>query len=384
MPGPDASVASPVEDLDTGSSTARLEDGIALCLSGGGYRAMLYHLGSVWRINDAGYLSRLARISSVSGGSILAGLLGLKWLRLAFDESGVAAAFRPEVVDPLRRLAGRTIDVGSVLRGALLPGSIGDRIADAYREHLYGNATLQDLPSDPPRFVINAANVQTGSLFRFMKPAIRDWRIGEVRESKLSLALAVSASTAFPPVLSPVRLRLKPGTWTATRGATLCREPFTSEVYLTDGGVYDNLGLETAYKRYRTLLVSDAGQMMRPEEAPKSDWVRHSLRVLGLVDSQVRSLRRRQLMGALGRRERNGAFWTIATPIAEYGLADALPVDADRTRAMAAVPTRLARLDDTTQEALINWGYASCDAALRRFLDNKLLAPRDFPYPQSA
>ena len=44
--------------------------GVALCLSGGGYRAMLYHVGSLWRINELGLLPRLDCISSVSGGSI--------------------------------------------------------------------------------------------------------------------------------------------------------------------------------------------------------------------------------------------------------------------------------------------------------------------------
>jgi NTE family protein len=44
--------------------------GIALCLSGGGFRAMLFHLGTLWRLNEFGYLPKLKLISSVSGGSI--------------------------------------------------------------------------------------------------------------------------------------------------------------------------------------------------------------------------------------------------------------------------------------------------------------------------
>jgi len=47
------------------------QDGIALCLSGGGYRAMLFHLGALWRLNEAGCLPKLARVSNVSGGSIV-------------------------------------------------------------------------------------------------------------------------------------------------------------------------------------------------------------------------------------------------------------------------------------------------------------------------
>jgi hypothetical protein len=52
-----------------------------------------------------------------------------------------------------------------------------------------------------------------------------------------------------------------------------------SDVVLTDGGVYDNLGLETAYKRCRTLLVSDAGQPLSSERDPHEDWARHAMRV---------------------------------------------------------------------------------------------------------
>lgn len=43
--------------------------------------------------------------------------------------------------------------------------------------------------------------------------------------------------------------------------------------------------------------------------------------------------------------------------------------------------TRLARLDALTQERLINWGYASCDASVRTHLDPTLPPPTGFPYP---
>src|SRR5436309_12942405 len=46
--------------------------GVGLCLSGGGYRAALFHLGAVRRLNELGVLSKISTISSVSGGSILA------------------------------------------------------------------------------------------------------------------------------------------------------------------------------------------------------------------------------------------------------------------------------------------------------------------------
>jgi hypothetical protein len=65
--------AQPVNVVDTGSDhddPRQLEEGIALCLSGGGYRAMLFHLGGLWRLNELGHLPKLARVSSVSGGSV--------------------------------------------------------------------------------------------------------------------------------------------------------------------------------------------------------------------------------------------------------------------------------------------------------------------------
>src|SRR6185312_13901446 len=82
------------------------EQGIAICLSGGGYRAMLFHTGVIWRLAELDLLGpvthnirkaggspqpagTLQRISSVSGGSLLAGMLGLKWKELAVAQPGL-------------------------------------------------------------------------------------------------------------------------------------------------------------------------------------------------------------------------------------------------------------------------------------------------------
>jgi NTE family protein len=371
---------SPVADVDTGSTHKGPEPGIGLCLSGGGYRAMLFHAGVLIRLNEAGLLSKLDRISSVSGGSIIAGLLGLKWSALNFDGTGVAGPLVEEVIEPIRRLARHTIDVGSVLTGALGPGSISNRVTNAYRKHLFGSATLQDLP-DKPRLVINATNVQSGVLWRFMKPYMRDYRVGEVRSPAVKLAVAVTASSAFPPFLSPLNLEVDPTTYTPGSGQDLQYEPYTSNLVLTDGGVYDNLGLETVWKRYDTVLVSDGGGKMAPEPEPKGDWVRHARRVMDLVDNQVRSLRKRQVIGSFKSKERTGAYWGIRSKISNYGLPDVLPCPYDKSLHLANTPTRLKRLPDDLQEQLINWGYAVCDAALRRHYVTNLAVPSSFPYP---
>jgi NTE family protein len=381
MPEDMTHLLDPVEPLDTRSTHKEPEKGIALCLSGGGYRAMVFHLGALWRLNELGYLEKLDRISSVSGGSITAGVLGMNWSKLDFDRDGRAQGFRSQVVDPVRKLAGKTIDRKAIFSGSVLPGSISDKVAKAYVKYLFDDKTLQDLPNDPPRFVINATNVQSGALWRFMKPYMRDWRVGEVKNPRVSLAMAVAASSAFPPVLSPAELDLDPASFTPNSGADLQREPFTSEAVLTDGGVYDNLGLETAWKRYKTILVSDAGGQMGADEDPKRDWVGHVLRVLNIIDNQVRSLRKRRLIESYRRGRREGAYWGIRTNIADYSVSDALDCPVDRTTELADTKTRLKRLSPRRQERLINWGYAVCDAAMRKHVDDSLPKPDGFPYP---
>jgi NTE family protein len=350
------------------------EDGVALCLSGGGYRAMLFHVGVVWRLHEAGWLPRLDRVSSVSGGSIAAGTLALAWPRIEVE--GLETAF----VAPLRALAGRTVDASSVIVGALTPDTISERVAKAYRKHLFGDATLQDLP-DHPRFVINATGVQSGVLCRFSKLYMADYRIGRIQHPRFALADAVAASSAFPPVLSPFELDVSEETWLDEDGNDLGHGDYRERLVLSDGGVYDNLGLETAWKACRTVLVSDAGGQMAPDPDPDHDWARHLFRVLSVIDNQVRALRKRQCVQAFVAGDRQGAYWGIRTDIADFGLSDALPAPYNATFALATLPTRLARLDDVVQERLINWGYAACDAGMRAHVDRALPAPGGYPYP---
>jgi len=379
----DLDALSPVERIATDPAEDRPAEGLALCLSGGGYRAMLFHLGALWRLNELGYLPRLDRVSSVSGGSITAGVLGLHWGDLGFDAAGVGGRFQASVVEPVRGLASKTIDAGAIIEGILTPGeSIADEVAEAYRDRLFGRRTLQDLP-ERPRFVINATNVQSLSLWRFSRPYMRDYRVGEVRNPTVELAVAVAASSAFPPVLSPLVLELEESDFTPGSGE-LQRPPFTTKVVLTDGGVYDNLGLETAWKRHRTILVSDGGGRTEFEPEPKRDWARHTYRILNVIDNQVRSLRKRQVIGSFKAGARRGAYWGIRTEIAKYGLDDALDCPVDKTTALANTATRLKALSGEIQERLINWGYAVCDAAMRAHVDRSLPRPSGFPFPGAA
>ncbi len=377
------------EDAPPGGPAA----GIGLCFSGGGFRAMLFHVGALIRLNQFGLLdpAKLKRVSSVSGGSITAGTLGANWGTLQFNQ-GVAdpASLQLALIDPIRKLANQTVDVAAVGWGLLSwRKSISDEVAAAYDAALFEGRSLQHLPKDTPdkpapRFVINATNVQSGSLWRFSQPFMADYRVGMVKVPKVPLARAVAASSAFPPFLSPLRLDLSGSTFAELYDLGKSDpEHFTRTAFLTDGGVYDNLGLETVWKRYQTVLVSDGGRQMDADADPATDWAWHSRRLIDLLQNQTSNLRRRQLIGSYSTKERTGGYWGIQTPIAAYQLPDALPCPPERTQELALVPTRLAAMDAGLQQRLINWGYAACDASLRKnyFDAGAQLPAAKFPYP---
>jgi NTE family protein len=343
---------------------------------------MLFHLGALWRLNELGYLPKLERVSSVSGGSITAAVLGMNWTRLAVDPvSGVGAGFHSAVVEPIRALASKTIDIPAVLMGMLSLGQLGSQTAAFYRQ-TFGEKTLQDLP-DRPTFVLNSTSLQSAVLWRFSKPYMADWKVGLINKPKVPLAVAVAASSAFPPVLSPVILNLKESDFVPNSGANSQVPPFTTRVLLTDGGVYDNLGLETAWKKYQTILVSDACAQNRPVARPGLNWLRQLYRVLMEFDEQVGSLRKRQVIDSYVSGQRTGAYWGIGSDVLSYSLPNALPCPLALTGLLAAFETRLRKVEEVTQDRLINWGYAICDAAMRRHVVSGVPAPSGFPYPNS-
>jgi NTE family protein len=361
---------APIADPDPED---RAEEGIGIALSGGGYRAMLFHLGALLRLFETGLVGTAARVSSVSGGSITAAKLALELPHLHTRND-----YMIRVADPIRELASTTVDLTSIAVGVLLPGSVSGRVAAVYDRLLFQGATLQDIP-DAPRFVVNATNVETGSLFRFSKPYARDWRLGEIPHPTFRLADAAAASSAFPPVLSPFMLDVEPDDFTKVERGT---DPkLLQDIMLTDGGVYDNLGLETVFKRYRTLLVSDAGGALGDDPSPPSDWGRHAKRVLDIIHSQVSNVRVRQLMANYKAGRRDGCYWGIRTGVDQYGIPDHLPAPSERTLELALTPTRLKRMGASLQERLVNWGYAACDASLRANWRADLGQAPMMPYP---
>jgi NTE family protein len=166
-------------------------------------------------------------------------------------------------------------------------------------------------------------------------------------------------------VLSPVLLKDLPP-FQPVEGADLNGDPcYTREIYLTDGGTYDNLGLETVWNRYDTVLVSDAGAPFKTEQEARADWLSQARMALDIATDQARGLRKRALIADFKAGQRAGTYWGIDTEIGNYPLADPMACDPEIVRPLAAIRTRLNAFSDAEQGRLINWGYALADAAIR-------------------
>ena len=378
----------------------KLEPGIGIALSGGGFKAMLFHAGALARMNELGLLSRSQRISSVSAGSIMSGHLALSWNKLGqADRNGTFANFQHVIVDPIYNFSRQSIDIGDVLTG-LLPWTSGaEQLAKSYEKYLFGTKTLQDMP-DSPRFIFCATNLQTGVLWRFSKPYAGDYVIGRLDKPAIAISQAVAASSALPPVLSPSLLELPKGSFTDWPNGPMLDaseiDAFRSRVILCDGGIYDNHGVEPIVKRYLTNFVSDGGEPFVRTADVHIDWIGQLRRVLDVTDNQVRALRRRDLIqrfidGNNIREEtkltgeaRMGAYWGIGTDPRRADPPNAVPCDVNLVRKFGHVPFGLRDLGEILSKQIINWGYAICDRSLRANYNGAMAAAQPkLPFPEA-
>ena len=352
---------------------------VGLALSGGGFRATLFHLGAAWRLNELSLLGAIDRISAVSGGSLLCGLMAVRWSRLDFCD-GVATNFCREIVGPIWNFCSLNLDVCASALSFLVRSNT---LPHYYRRHLVGKQTLQDMPGSP-EFLFNAAHLETGRNWVFSKAAMRTYRLGIIEKPNVSLANVLAASSAFPPVFPPVILKLDPGTFQRSEYSDLFhREDLKRKVSLTDGGVYDNLGVHPI-STFGTLLVSDASGPLEAETGRSlARFLFHrTMRPIDIAVEQTRSLRRRDTLRQLEKGERRGAWWAVGTRVEDYLVKSPFDVAEGWRSRLESTRTRLNSFSDAEKARMINWGYLQCDLSVRSHYREEARPPSSLPYPE--
>jgi predicted acylesterase/phospholipase RssA len=236
---------------------------IGLALSGGGFRASLYHLGLVRFLRDAGILSQVSHITSVSGGSIFAAHLVLNWDRFngsANEFDAAAAEFLAFVNLDIRNRITRRFPLNLPLRWPRrLLGRSNRKLTRTglleyhYEDYLYGDISLFELPERPQLHIL-ATNLSEGCLCSFNRHGLLmvrpqpggRLRIDRIHAGLATVAMAVTASSAFPGFFPPLEL-------TGAEVGTSVGE-FGRQAY-TDGGVFDNLGVRMFRCLERPLLA---------------------------------------------------------------------------------------------------------------------------------
>ena len=250
--------------IQVGREIPRKRD-VGLALSGGGARAIAFHLGCFRALNDLGLLDRLQVISSVSGGSVIAALYAYSNESFQEFEARVVALLRRGLSGSILRRVLRPTSLAKSIRALLTAGGAlalrlslrvvrrfrrpgrpraaepppirGFSRSEAFRDvlaSLFRDALMRDIKRESLDVVVNATELRTGSAFRFGSRQSGCWRFGEIAPEDARLADAVAASAAYPALLPALDRHYRFTKKGATSGPT--------RVLLTDGGVFENLG----------------------------------------------------------------------------------------------------------------------------------------------
>jgi predicted acylesterase/phospholipase RssA len=324
--------------------TSIMQGKIGLALSGGGFRASLYHIGVLARLAELDILRSIEYLSCVSGGSIIGAhyYLEVRHLLQTKTDSEITKQDYIEIVHRLAhdflggvqrnirtRIAAEWLtnlkmiflsDYSRTLRaGELYESDIFSRVKDGeggnrWLNNLYvrpkGDENL--VPKDNnwrrsnkvPILILNATTLNTGHNWQFTAswmgepPAGADKEIDanyrlrrmyyrDLPEGKQSIRLgqAVAASACVPGLFEPLSLR---GIYPRDG------EPIT--VRLVDGGVHDNQGVAALLEQScNVLLISDASGQMDSQNNPSAGVLGVPLRSNTILQTRVRSAQYREL-----------------------------------------------------------------------------------------
>lgn len=341
---------------------------IALALSGGGIRAMVFHLGVMKHLAERGLLEDVAKVSTVSGGSLLVGLLlQQNQMRWPTSEQYLARSL------PVLRasLCTRSLQWGAA-RQLLNPMnwrfllSRANLLARALRREWHVQGTLADLPQ-APEWSVNGTTAENGKRFRFKRHDIGDYTLGYASAERFPLASALAVSAAFPGGFGPLALDARRFDWRRRswddppEAAKPVDAPYR-RLHLYDGGVYDNMGLEPYFDVGRQrpkhdgvfIICSDAGAPLASgfNKGPLN--VFRLKRVADIMSEQSRSLRVRSFVQFLQTTPSAGAYLGITTAISGE---ESCP----SAQFAASFPTTLRRLKHEEFDRLAAHGQGVAD-----------------------
>jgi NTE family protein len=365
--------------------------GVALCLSGGGFRAALFHLGALTRLNQLGMLGSIDTVSCVSGGSILGALLAH-----AIDPWPTEGEVVPErewaarVITPLVEFTARDLRTGplarQLLHGFRVRSAAGPRGLEAHYRRGITERTLAELPARP-RFVFCATDLVFGIDYTFERDRIGSSAGGYAGPDGIPIARAVAASSCFPPLFNPLPMELPVRDYrtTATRHRHVAHWARNARsIELTDGGDYDNLGLEPVWQRARVLLVSDGGSPFQVARDRGLPW--RLQRYAEIATNQAVAVRKRWLISNLVSGQLRGAYWGIASTADHYGIGGDIPAYSEQLvkHRIASIRTDMDAFSRAEAQILQNHGYSLAAAAMAAHPPSGVgltASPAAVPYP---
>ncbi len=345
-----------------------------LALSGGGFRATLYHLGVVRFLHDAGLLQQVTHITSVSGGSILAAHLALNWDDYCgtdedFDKAA-AQVIQFAQLDIRNRILRRYplySFANALLRLIRRKGSrrlTRSGILESYYErHLYGDKCLFQLPEHPELHIL-ATNLSEGCLCSFNRGGLSKQRRSGERMTRVpaglaTVPMAVTASSAFPGFFPPHVLQA----WDVGESDG----DFDLQAF-TDGGVFDNLGVRffkifkpaEGKQGFDRVLVSDAGGKFRViDESATGGLIKTALRASDILMDRVGSLEVEHFKD-------RGDFTFVSITEVVGPDEDPHAPHVELQRQASRIRTDLDAFSDLEVRSLVQQGYTSARHACRK------------------
>lgn len=336
--------------------------GVALCLSGGGYRAALFHLGVLRRLDELGSLGYVDTISGVSGGSILAGFLAQHVER--WPQPGERVGGFEDLAAKFRDFTRKNIRTLWILRR---PGNAAAAVEGLQRRYEKDiiRMPLSGLP-DRPAFVFSATDLSFGVNWTFRRERAGSYEAGYLKAGDWPAARAVAASSCFPPAFEPMPLKLQPEELKggkAPKGPR--RDELVRDLHLSDGGVYDNMALEPVWKNHRAVLVSDGGAVFN-RVAPHG-LVSQIGRYLAIQGNQASAIRKRWLISDfLSECEPHlrGVYFGIGSTATHFH-DDAPGYSEAAVELISRIRTDLDHFTDAEAGVLQNHGYLLAEAAMQ-------------------